>query len=158
MAGGMAGGRPPKPTALKRLEGNPGRRPLNDAEPSFPTLIALEAPGWLDRLGREHWLYFAPLLAKTKLLTEADVSLLTAASERWSTYRRAAALVKRALRGHNRFGELVVPPQHLIAKGALADYLAIMREFGVGPASRSKVKVDQPPELDEFEALMRMTK
>lgn len=28
-----AGGRPPKPTYLKVLEGNPGRRPINENEP-----------------------------------------------------------------------------------------------------------------------------
>ena len=36
-------GRKPKPTALKVLEGNPGKRPLNDREPVPPkaTLNAL---------------------------------------------------------------------------------------------------------------------
>lgn len=31
-----ARGRKPKPTALKVLEGNPGKRPLNDHEPIPP--------------------------------------------------------------------------------------------------------------------------
>jgi P27 family predicted phage terminase small subunit len=151
----MPAGRPPKPTALKKIEGNAGKRPLNDAEPAFPSLIALEPPGWLDPTGREHWLYHAPLLAASGVLTEADVSLLTAASERWSVYRRAANLMKKAIRGKNRFGEWVAPPQHAIASRALADYLTLMREFGVGPASRSRVKAEKQEEADEFEELLR---
>ena len=37
-------GRKPKPTALKVLEGNPGKRPLNDREP-VPPKATLEMPG-----------------------------------------------------------------------------------------------------------------
>ena len=39
-------GRKPKPTALKVLEGNPGKRPLNDREP-VPPRAALKCPAWL---------------------------------------------------------------------------------------------------------------
>lgn len=95
-------------------------------------------------------MYFADRLSVSKVMTEADVSILAAASERWSLYRRSAALMKRRVRGRNRFGELVVPPEHSIAHTALQDYTALMREFGVGPASRSKVRTDKPPDVDEF--------
>lgn len=153
----MPGGRPPKPTALKKIEGNPGRRPLNDAEPQFLSLVADEPPGWLDEIGREHWLYHAPLLAKAGVLTEADASLLAAAAEQWSVYRRASAATKgktnRTLVGFNRFGERVPRIEVGIARNALMAYLALMREFGVGPASRSKVKVEKPQEKDEFAEL-----
>ena len=39
-------GRKPKPTALKVLEGNPGKRPLNDREP-VPPKGTLKCPAWL---------------------------------------------------------------------------------------------------------------
>jgi len=38
-------------------------------------------------------------------------------------------------------GEYTVPPQHSIASQALQDYLGIMKEFGVGPASRERLNV-----------------
>ena len=41
-----ARGRKPKPTALKVLEGNPGKRPLNDHEP-IPPKGELKCPSWL---------------------------------------------------------------------------------------------------------------
>ena len=42
-----AGGRPPKPTYLKVLEGNPGKRPLNENEPK-PKPSAPKCPAWLS--------------------------------------------------------------------------------------------------------------
>ncbi len=40
-------GRKPKPTAIKELEGNPGKHPLNDAEPK-PVRKAPPCPKWLE--------------------------------------------------------------------------------------------------------------
>ena len=40
-------GRKPKPTAVKVLEGNPGKRPLNMFEP-VPDKVAPECPSWLN--------------------------------------------------------------------------------------------------------------
>lgn len=178
----------------------------------------LEPPDWLDKIGREHWVYYAPILAGRRLLTEADVSLLAAASERWSVYRRAAALMKRSVRGKKfaasermklaeqaaraklaeadvrladligegvvrtrgklrrgtapegnelpaepvleldakLLGEYVVPPQHSIATQALQDYVSIMREFGVGPASRLRLKVEAEPAGEERDELSEL--
>lgn len=170
-----------------------------------------EPPKWLDKIAREHWLYFVPILTQQRVLTSADLSLLAAASERWSVYRRAAVLMKGAVRGRKfaaserliiaeqearkkladndanladfmgmslerkrgklrrgtapegneipaepileldpkLLGEYVVPPQHSIASQALGDYIGIMREFGVGSASRQRLKVEeQPPDGD----------
>ncbi len=166
--------------------------------------LILEPPPWLDKIAKEHWLYFAPILSMRRLLTEADISLLAAASERWSVYRRAAVLMKGSVRGKKMtgaerlklaeqaaretltehdanladflgmplertrgklkrghapegneipaepilkldpklLGEYTVPPQHTIASQALQDYLTIMREFGVGPATRERMKVE----------------
>jgi hypothetical protein len=42
----MRTGRPPKPTALKLMTGNPGRRPLPKDEPAPPKGDVL-APAWL---------------------------------------------------------------------------------------------------------------
>ena len=40
-------GRKPKPTAMKELEGNPGKRPLNPNEPR-PERKAPRCPAWLE--------------------------------------------------------------------------------------------------------------
>ena len=45
-------GRKPKPTALKVLEGNPGKRPLNENEP-IPPKGSIKCPSWLLPEGME---------------------------------------------------------------------------------------------------------
>jgi len=53
--------RRPKPTALKQLAGNPGKRPLNFSEPRFdPGPITV--PRQLGKLARVEWRRLAPLL------------------------------------------------------------------------------------------------
>ena len=47
-------GRKPKPTALKVLEGNPGKRPLNDREP-VPPKGTLKCPAWLLPEAKKEW-------------------------------------------------------------------------------------------------------
>ena len=44
----------PKPTALKVLEGNPGKRPLNDHEP-IPPKGELKCPSWLLPEAKKEW-------------------------------------------------------------------------------------------------------
>jgi len=45
-------GRKPKPTAVKVLEGNPGKRSLNTAEPK-PEKKAPRCPSWLEDEAKE---------------------------------------------------------------------------------------------------------
>lgn len=47
-------GRKPKPTALKVLEGNPGKRQLNVVEPK-PRNKAPKCPAWLDAEAKKEW-------------------------------------------------------------------------------------------------------
>ncbi len=46
-------GRPPKPTALKLLQGNPGKRPLPKGEPRPP--VGCEPPANLTKRARGVW-------------------------------------------------------------------------------------------------------
>lgn len=47
-------GRKPTPTAIKELEGNPGKRKLNENEPK-PERKAPACPKWLDKDARKEW-------------------------------------------------------------------------------------------------------
>lgn len=64
-------GRKPKPTALKELEGNPGRRPLNGAEPK-PERKAPRCPSWLEEEAKKEWRRMGRILEQMGLLTEMD--------------------------------------------------------------------------------------
>ena len=47
-------GRKPKPTAMKELEGNPGKHPLNTSEPK-PNKKAPACPKWLEPEAKKEW-------------------------------------------------------------------------------------------------------
>jgi len=61
-------GTKPKPTALKVLEGNPGKRPLNENEPK-PEPKAPVCPKWLDNYAHKVWERLAPVLKQMGLLS-----------------------------------------------------------------------------------------
>ena len=63
-------GRPRKPTALRVLQGNAGKRPLPKGEPQ-PEL-GCEPPPWLPDDARSQWSRLAPTLLELGLLTEVD--------------------------------------------------------------------------------------
>src|SRR5262245_15675518 len=52
-------GQAPMPTRLKILRGNPGRRPLNDAEPK-PEAGIPKCPSWLSRKEKAEWKDITP--------------------------------------------------------------------------------------------------
>ena len=132
-------GRKPKPTPLKLLSNNAGRRPSNMNEPEPEAPKDLTPPAWLDELGLEFWNSLAPQLHMMGLLSEIDLPLFTSACERWSTYRRAIAELQKQLTRNSKANGRVAKPEAAIAKAALDSLRAILAEFGIGPASRSRV-------------------
>lgn len=81
------GGRKPKPTALKLLQGNPGKRALNKNEPSPDALADVpEPPEWLGEIAALIWRQVAPWLVESRILTLTDLHNLECfcmAYQRW---------------------------------------------------------------------------
>ena len=67
----MAQGRKPKPTAVKELEGNPGKRELNTKEPK-PQKKAPQCPKWLDDEAKKEWRRLSKQMEQMGILTEVD--------------------------------------------------------------------------------------
>jgi P27 family predicted phage terminase small subunit len=61
-----------KPTNLKLLEGNPGKRPI-DINEVKPMPIADPCPDWLSEYAKQTWHDYAPRLEKLGLLTDIDM-------------------------------------------------------------------------------------
>lgn len=96
-------GRPPKPTALKILQGNPGKRLLNQKEPQ-PQKALLKCPRWLNKLAREEWACVAPELHRLGLLTKVDAKALACYCQVYGRLRQAEAVVAKQ-------GITFTPPQ-----------------------------------------------
>ena len=64
-------GRKPKPTALKLIEGNPGKRAINGQEPMPPASLP-DCPQHLTTEARAEWQRLAEILNGIGLLTQVD--------------------------------------------------------------------------------------
>ena len=66
-------GRKPKPTAMKELEGYPGKHPLNTSEPK-PNKKAPACPKWLEPEAKKEWRRLAKQMEAIGILTEVDMA------------------------------------------------------------------------------------
>ena len=152
-------GRKPKPTALKVLEGNPGKRPLPQNEPK-PKPIAPERPTWLTGEGKKMWERLAPELERLGLLTALDGEAFAAACQRWGTYVDCQKYLKKHGRTYtytNKAGaeNEIERPQVKIAQKALDQFRAFCSEFGLTPSSRTRIEVKTlEGEEDPMEVLL----
>ena len=87
-------GRKPKPTALKKLEGNPGKRPLNDLEP-LPKVTMLRCPNWLEPEAKKEWRRLAPVLIGAGILTSADAVPFAGYCQAYARWKEAEEQVSR---------------------------------------------------------------
>lgn len=143
----MAKGRKPLPDSIKAIQGTLYKKRINNEVPEFQFAVVpqLKPPDRLDEVAKKHWLHYASVFFRAGTLTEADLSYLDLASERWSLYCFASARLRRLVK------DGIDPTKYnILAHTAIADYIAIMREFGAGAASRSKIKVEKAAEKDEF--------
>lgn len=129
-------GRRPAPTVLKLLKGNPGKRALNPDEPR-PEVPqdAPPCPTWLEGEGRKEWNRLAPHLHALGLLTAVDLGLLAAGCQAFGRWREYEALCSKV--GPAASLEL---KYRRFANQALANYLRIAAEFGLGASARARMK------------------
>jgi P27 family predicted phage terminase small subunit len=136
-------GRRPKPTHLKELEGNPGKRRLNKDEPK-PEGDLYAAPEWMSETQREGWAY-AITNAPHGLLKQLDRSVLAIWVVAEDLHRQAAEKIAQ-------YGLLTKSPNAGLP--LQSPYLAILNkqaqimlkagaELGFSPSSRTRVQVDK---------------
>ncbi len=147
----MRRGPAPKPTRLKVLAGNPGRRPLNEAEPEPQLIQNIDPPIELDELGAKFWRYYAALLQRCRVLSEADVHALAAAAQWWSVYQRAMQDLSGSLIQTSPANGDCAKPTVAIARQAFSQCWAIMQAFGLNPGDRSKLRALPPKDDDQAE-------
>ena len=148
-------GRKPKPTALKKLEGNPGKRPLNDLEP-LPKVTMLRCPNWLEPEAKKEWRRLAPVLIGAGILTSADAVPFAGYCQAYARWKEAEEQVKDT--------ERVRPnPYIAIARSAFAEVKSLAAEFGLTPANRTAIIANaltaekSKRELDPMEQILTST-
>ena len=151
----MIRGRKPKPTALRVLNGNPGKRALPSGEatpgrgaPPMPAFIAE------NDVARGEWERVVPALDKIGVLTCVDGAILEAYCICYAHWRQH----EEALRAYNASNDghvfntstqegreyLQVLPQVSILLKYEAMMHSLMAELGLSPAMRTRI-VGPPP-------------
>ena len=133
-------GRKPQPTALKLICGNPGKRPLNEHEPQ-PEPAVPECPEHLSAEAKREWERITAHLMRLGLLTEIDRAALAAYCQtyaRWIEAEQHIAQLGLVVKAP-RTGYPIQNPYLPIANKALEHMRNFLTEFGMTPASRSRI-------------------
>ncbi len=146
----------PKPTALKLVEGNRGKRAINRQEPDPVYLNDLTPPAWLPPAAADIWNELAPKLRAAKVLTEMDVQALAMgcvaiAQHRLSVQRVGDDLVK-SKQIENEEGDTVQAGEHvnpwlIVQSMTFKQAMAIFAQFGLTPAARSRIAINPQDDL-----------
>ncbi len=150
----MTRGRKPKPTDLKVLEGNPGKRALNRKEPK-PEAVIPDCPNHLRGTARTEWKRITQELHKLKLISKVDRAALAICCTAWADYVRACnKLEKEGEVIISEKGGLYQNPWVAIKKRSMDQVIKFYAEFGMTPSSRSRVKVEDTSPEDELEKML----
>lgn len=143
-------GRPRKPTHLKLLDGNPGKRPLPENEPK-PMPIRPDMPKWLNKHGKKMWEELAEELERLRLLTRIDGQAFAAACQNWGIFVDCELFFKKSGRvmtiqrtdkNGNDLGEYSqARPEVAISNSALKLFKGFCAEFGLTPSSRAGINL-----------------
>lgn len=140
----MRKGRPPKPTTLKLLEGNPGKRKLNmDTEPKGTEVDSekVALPSWVDGVGRCFFRRCWINAGKIKVLTEEDRDALIHVAMEYSLYRKAHDYCKRnglSYQTSTATGEKIHKPYPEAAQSIalFKNVRSGLADFGLTPSGR----------------------
>jgi P27 family predicted phage terminase small subunit len=156
----------PKPTALKIAEGNPGKRALNFDEPQVQAGEPLMPKG-LSLSGRREWKSIVQELLKLGVLTVVDGKALAAYCECFAMWEMARKEIKKngltfqtktvvntkmpdgTVKQEVILCSIKKNPAVAIAFESLRAMKSYLIEFGLTPASRSRLHVVAPPKEDD---------
>ena len=133
--------RKPKPTALRLIEGNRGRRPFNKREPK-PRPVVPKCPRHLNDAAKVEWKRIAKTLHKLGLLTEIDGGQLALYCQAWGRWIEAEDALKKhgTIVKAPKTGWPMSSPYLVVANKAMEQMQRALSEFGMSPASRARVQ------------------
>lgn len=134
-------GIPPKPTALRVLDGDRPSR-INREEPS-PAVAEVIAPTVdLDDDARAVWDRLAPDLIAKKVLTAWDADAFTTFCATAATYQEAAReLAANGMVARGAAGGVIKSPYWQIMRDCIGVMTTIGARFGLTPSDRAQLKI-----------------
>lgn len=143
----MTKGRKPKPTALKLLTGNPGKRPLRFDQFAPEARIPC-CPAVLKGEARLEWKRVTTELHRCGMLAEVDRGLLAMLCATWARWVEAERrIAESAASAEDGQGLFVLTPNKFpvqspwlaVSNRSIELYKALCAEFGLSPSARTRV-------------------
>ncbi|WP_272575918.1 MULTISPECIES: phage terminase small subunit P27 family [unclassified Providencia] len=157
----MAG--PPKtPSHLQLVRGNPSKRPINKKEPKPPSGVP-PVPKYFDKRGKYWFKKIGEELNALGVMSTLDAKALELLIEAYVEYRHHCEILEVEGYTYNTTsmtGDTIkkAHPAAVMKSDAFKRIRAMLGEFGMTPAARSKVTINTPAEEDPFEAFLKKRK
>jgi len=145
------------PTALKKLRGNPGKRPMNtDSDGKYSSMTSIGDPPSVfvgNDVAVQEWERLGPVLCNMGLLKDTDLAAFTLYCLAFSRWIQAEENVNKngiviTAVGASGLVSYKKNPAIQVAETYLSAMLRILNELGFTPASRSKVILPEDKEED----------
>ncbi|MFY0690769.1 MAG: phage terminase small subunit P27 family [Paracoccaceae bacterium] len=154
-------GRKPVPSAIKLIQGNPGRRPVKK-EQSRTAALPPSPPSALKGDALREWKRVTKALGPLYMLSQLDRAVLAAYCSAYGRWKSATDALTAAAK-HSPYcglliettnGNLVQNPIVGIQRRAADDMVKFGTEFGLTPSARSRlglqVPAGEPNPYDDF--------
>lgn len=151
---------PPKtPTHLRLVKGNPSKRPINKNEPKPPKGVP-STPKHFNKQERYWFKVLGERLDGMGVITSLDgmaLELLVGAYIEWRRHRDVIDQEGDSYKTTSADGSVMIRPHPQVAMMADAwkRVCKMQAEFGMTPASRSKVEIKAPGEEDPFAEFLK---
>jgi P27 family predicted phage terminase small subunit len=137
-----------KPTGLKLVEGNRGKRAINKQEPDPEYLNDLTAPSFLSAGAADVWNEIAQNLRNARLLTKLDVPMLAMGCEALARYRRLTAESNTETQDiGSKESEKDAWMLTTIQSMSFKQAMTVLQQFGMSPAARTKIAIQPQGDL-----------
>lgn len=149
----MTAGRPPKPTALKVLQGTDRPDRANTSEPT-PPAGPVSPPSWLRGRARTLFKARAAMLVGMKVATTADADALALYCAAFTEFVECDEFIRK----HGPIYSSIGPdggvmhrpyPQVRMRSDAWRRVQRMASEFGLSPSSRSKLHIEAGEEPED---------
>jgi P27 family predicted phage terminase small subunit len=147
-------GRKPKPTKLRLIEGNPGKRAINRDEPK-PDNIKPDMPSDLSKEAQNEWIRICEDLDKMGLLSRADSLIIVCLSQ--AEARRKRGEIEVAKSGEiitTVSGNVIQNPWLGVVNRAMDQIKAFSVELGLTPSARSRLHTTEKKPINRRERLL----
>ena len=133
------GGRPPKPTHLKLIEGTMRADRAPKREPQPPQKVP-SCPRWLHPIAKQEWRRVVKVLEPLKLITPADRAALAAYCEAYAVWWEATKAIRQyGITQVTETGYVAQRPEVSIRANAWKTMRTYAGLFGLSPSDRAKL-------------------